>query len=749
MKKLFKRLKFLIFGLLIYLTVNTVQAQYVTLEGRQFKIGTQDFYPVVCNYSLSVVNSPGNTNYFISRVRTFGEGIDCSGCNPLPNGEFECTNQSSAYNEITADFTKIHDMGFNTVRLGIELYQKDTDHVGATGFIITATSLDHPIEAATPTELQISPLYDTDPILQNILLPKVDSILLIAQTCSLKIILLPGSGHVAMTDAAAADYGSLLSEIADHLKNRTSLMAYDLYNEPAYNQYPIFKDKVCEYTALWYDAIKTSAPNHLITIGGSGPIDAWYWDPTVMKLDFYSDHIYPSVRDYENFSTTYAFDRVKGEIIWTYKNSPMPWIIGETGFSALDDWYYMDGGQWLPHTISPPQVHGYLTDQSNYATNSLAAVRNCGGSGYSWWNFQENWWVPMQDGLGLLRHGNLSDPNIDKPVVSVFTSYPSPPPAPQQCDYPSNYTDPDNWNYYSPTYPDKIQGTISENISNNGIEDAIFRTDIYYHLPSDPPEVTLPTHPSGSNTYTHADGTYILNPKYPGSDAISVSAIAAVAAGTNRYWYDWPPPSLLAFPINISLNLVPFKYDLSVTNEVVTASNPRNFQGWNTLTASNITIQNGAVSEFKARDGVTINGDFTAELGSDVYIYCTPTFPECNNLSPIKNMKTNNTVPDETSGKEAEIIKQLNVNFIPISEYAFLDVFPNPGNGVFTLNMRTNKEDNSLMQIHVYDITGSCTYKGTINKNISSLDLSFLSKGVYYLHATTKDDSFNQKLIIK
>jgi len=91
----------------------------------------------------------------------------------------------------------------------------------------------------------------------------------------------------------------------------------------------------------------------------------------------------------------------------------------------------------------------------------------------------------------------------------------------------------------------------------------------------------------------------------------------------------------------------------------------------------------------------------------------------------------------------------MELKFVPVKEYAFLDVYPNPRNGIFTLNLRTNKENNSLMQINVYDITGSGIYKGTINGNLSLLNLSFLSKGIYYLHTTTKDDSFNQKLIIK
>ena len=143
------------------------------------------------------------------------------------------------------------------------------------------------------------------------------------------------------------------------------------------------------------------------------------------------------------------------------------------------------------------------------------------------------------------------------------------------------------------------------------------------------------------------------------------------------------------------------------------------------------------------------NHNFSFELGSDVYIYCTATFPECKNYTNYKSMRANNPITDETQNCEADYEKQMEVKFVPVKEYAFLDVFPNPGNGIFTLNLRTNKENNSLMQVNVYDITGSCLFKGTVNENLTNLDLSFLSKGIYYLHTSTKDDSFNQKLIIK
>ena len=763
MKKIKKIPKCFVVLTTFIMCVVITQAQYITLEGRQFKNGAQDFYPVVCNYNFMLtynVATPGASDFYLSRINGYGPGDPSIGI--FPNYDFECSNQATAYSELIADFTKIKSIGFNSIRVtGIGPVKVDTDSVSVPGFKTTAFRNIHPIWDGGNTIINYNSPYHTNTMTQTVLLPFIDLILQAADSCNLKVILITGGGDVTNTATDANDYASLLKEIANHLKNNTALLAYDLYNEPAYNQVPIYKEKVCEYTKLWYDTIKRSDPNHLITIGGVGTADAWNWDPAVMKIDFYSVHMYPYTRPYENYSPSDALERWKGIILWSRSNSPMPWIIGETGFSAYDDYYYMDSinynpAQWAPHYVSPPLTMGDSVQQATFAQNSLDFVRNCGGSGYSWWNFQENWWTPnMEDGLGLFRHGNINNPGTKKPVVDVFDNYPDPPPAPQSWSYPNNYYDPDNWDHYCPPPCDgwykKVHGTITESGTSNPISNAVLSAWVYYRNIND----TINTYPNSGSTYTYSDdnGAYSINPQYPFSDGSIYNFIGITASGADAHW---PGSSVPQAPwlYNDALNFYPFRYDLTVNNETVTAANSRNFQGWSTLTVnslsgSSVTVDSNAVSEFTARDGVTINGIFTAALGSNVYIYCKSTFPECNDYSGFKSMHINNSVPDETQSENTENEKQMDVNFIPESKYSFLDIYPNPGNGIFTLNLRTNKEDNPIMQVNIFDITGSCVFKETMTNSFTNLDLSFLSKGIYYFHATTKDDSFNQKLIIK
>lgn len=754
MKKIKHIPKCLIFGILIYLTVNTVQAQYITLQGRQFKSSNgQNFYPMVCNYGFEPVYNPGSTNYYLSRVNGYGPGSPAS-WNGMPNYEFEDTTQATAYAEILADFTKIHNMGFNCIRTaGYAPSKCDTDSVGIVGFYMTCFRNKIPIDDTTGEDtrkVSINLPYSSDSFLLNYYFPGIDLILQAARSCSLKVILDCVYGDIAIDPNGidAADYAGYLSVLANRYKNDTTLLAYVSIEEPEWSrQGGLNKQLVCNYSAQWYDAITNADTNHLVTVGGCGYWGAPYWDMSVIKMDFYSAHIYPYTLAYESYSPNTAFERWKGAVIWMHNNCPTPWIIGETGFSAYDDWY--NDSTWLPHYAAPPLTNGNLTQQATFAQKSLSLVRSCGGSGYSWWNFQENWWgIPMEDGYGLFRHGDINDPATKKPVADVFDTIPSP----QSWSYPNYYYDPYNWDSLCPPpclgWYHRVHGTITETGTTNPIDEAFIGAWTWYRLSSD--SIGQLPHPSSTFTFSDHYGSYSLNPWYPNSNNSGYLYIGVTAAGANLIWPNSSIPQPPLWECDTVLQYSPFKYDLVIYNETVIAGDPRNFQGWGTLTVNNsVIVDSSAVSEFKARDGVTINGDFTAELGSDVYIYCTATFPECKDYTGFKIMNVNNTIPDETQGSEENYEKQMEVNFIPISEYAFLDVYPNPGNGIFTLNLRTNKENNTLMQVQIYDITGSCVFKEIINENISNLDLSILSRGIYYIHATTKDDSFNQKLIIK
>ena len=78
-----------------------------------------------------------------------------------------------------------------------------------------------------------------------------------------------------------------------------------------------------------------------------------------------------------------------------------------------------------------------------------------------------------------------------------------------------------------------------------------------------------------------------------------------------------------------------------------------------------------------------------------------------------------------------------------------LKVFPNPNNGRFTLDLKTS--GSKTFNLRVYNTIGKQVYAKKIdivNDALISVDLSTLSKGVYFIRIDNKHESLNRKVII-
>ncbi len=73
-----------------------------------------------------------------------------------------------------------------------------------------------------------------------------------------------------------------------------------------------------------------------------------------------------------------------------------------------------------------------------------------------------------------------------------------------------------------------------------------------------------------------------------------------------------------------------------------------------------------------------------------------------------------------------------------------LKVYPNPSTGIFHFQFSDSREQ--IKRIAITDITGRVVY--TVEKNLSELNTSELSSGIYFYSVFTKSDKlFKGKLI--
>jgi len=753
MKKFVLKIITLTFLLLTFCVSVTAQGTgYVTIQGKQFKLNGNNYYPMVMNYSIeSVVH---NSTYFISPDHSFNTSND-----------FECTNLSSCNGQIQNDFNYIAGMGFNAVRLAI--YPK---YYPGTGFYLRFKCLDQSV----CDSIIINPDDPYDPGL-HILLSYYDDILaranatvnsVTSQNAPLKIIFILLGYHSDLNTTELSAWNDLFEAISAHIataSNNDALFAYDLINEPCYSVSPMkTKEDACNMINTWYSTINANDPDHLVTIGSCGYEDVTSFDPAILKLDFLSLHFYPDFQEYENRSLPSvqqtAITRSLNKVYWTQQNSALPFIIGETGFTASIN--YPD----YATQIIPLGFNGSITDQATYALQTLNATCNCGSSGYSWWSYQDVSYSdpgPSFGGnfFGLLERNHAPESSAEKqPTVNNFRNYTPGITGSCPVDYSSTYNI--NKLYYNPyqhpSNPTKtITGTITDqNSTPIPIKDAYLLawTDLGWTFDPTPPNPQFIWHSDLHYTFSDNNGYFEVIPYanilYPAIDIYpagtgNIVNITMSAAGAERINYGWCCNNITS---NISCTLNKVNYDVSINNHTVSNGTSENFQAKNTLTTSNIVIQSGATAEFKATNEIHLLPGFDAESGSDVHIYCTPVFLDCSNYSSFQMQRQAN--PYVTQSVETEITKEIEVNFKKINIENSLSVFPNPNSGIFTVELTGGDTIEKIHSITILDMMNRIIETHAINEKTYKLDLSSQPKGIYIIKVNDSSKTYNQKIII-
>ncbi|HBX51834.1 MAG TPA: hypothetical protein DEH02_12280 [Bacteroidales bacterium] len=727
----------LFFVPLILLISGTMYAQQVTIDGKQFKCGDSIYYPMIVNYTMDPLKLVGTSEYFVSPCHSYGA-----------TSTYECSDTLSCSNQILSDFNTIAGMKFNGARItGIAPY-----YIPGQGLCLTTVLSDD----SDYDYLMINPNNPNDTGMKA-MIRIYDKLLELASQVSIqpfKLILMPHAARTAFDSSEVSARNDFYNVLAQHLDSsifRTSLLAIDLINEPYHHDtIPKTKEQACNIISTWYNTIKSNAPDVLVTIGSGGYWDVFDYDPAVLKLDFLSLHYYSDLAPYEHVGDTAAQqksrERTANKLFWLSRNCPMPWIIGETGFTASASWDTTWG------------LQGTLDDMANYAEYSLNATCNCGGSGSSWWSYQDvnfdgtssdNFWANF---FGLLERGYEPGPVSEKPAVDIFRNYlpvvngPCPVSYSPVYDSTKLYYDPYQFHLYNSIDTNYVHGKIIDQ-DGNPIEDAIIDARIAIQLYPDSdlhvfyPQTAI-TDQNGNFTIIPVD-IYRIN-----TDSTRYSFIghmyitAAGAENTERgVWNDAPH---VTPNDTIELNRINFKYDGIIYNKTISTSANTLLSGWNSLTIGNdVSITAGTTGDIKARTEIHLTDGFEALLGSDVHLYNAEVFSECPcyaNYSRLANIPQSGRF-DNISFNENLTDKNIELAFKLRQGDFFVSVYPNPSHGIFTIDIIFDNEENLNCNIFVYNTSGEEILQKKLSDFKFSLDLSTNPPGLYYMKVLTDKNS--------
>jgi hypothetical protein len=194
----------------------------------------------------------------------------------------------------------------------------------------------------------------------------------------------------------------------------------------------------------------------------------------------------------------------------------------------------------------------------------------------------------------------------------------------------------------------------------------------------------------------------------------------------------------MSFP-NLSLKKITTGYDAVASNETVSSSETRNYYGWNSLTAYNLTI-NGT-SNLTARNEINISSEFHASAGNEVHIFPSNAFMDCDTISDFAR------IAQSYSSNETESLKKdIEINFSK-NKSPSISIIPNPNSGLFTIEISNSENVNAVISIK--SLFGNELKKFNATEQNIFLDLHDLSKGIYFVEVLIADNKFVKKLIIQ
>lgn len=150
---------------------------------------------------------------------------------------------------------------------------------------------------------------------------------------------------------------------------------------------------------------------------------------------------------------------------------------------------------------------------------------------------------------------------------------------------------------------------------------------------------------------------------------------------------------------------------------------------------------------------------YSTSLGFELYAEMPSNLNACNDYTPpvgIVTYAVSVVKPDgdclgtkDIGGPYQQSVSNLEDNSLGIGIEKEIDlglsIYPNPGHGLFTLQVKSLSE-NSIME--VYSIDGSMVFSSTLNKGTNHIDLQQLSSGVYTVIVKGAGTVLQQKVVV-
>ncbi|MFA7103438.1 MAG: C10 family peptidase [Bacteroidales bacterium] len=158
------------------------------------------------------------------------------------------------------------------------------------------------------------------------------------------------------------------------------------------------------------------------------------------------------------------------------------------------------------------------------------------------------------------------------------------------------------------------------------------------------------------------------------------------------------------------------------------------------------TIVSGHAVEYVAHKRIVLQTGFKVEAGAHFIARIEPC-ESCETSQSMLFLSQNEDSTFNYHANDASLQKSFeNLQEEERASNKFIDLFPNPNNGTFTI--KTNFDEEEILSIQVYNILGQRIYKQT-GLSDNTIQLPQSAKGIFWVEIMTQSQSFIKKITVK